>query len=146
MSDQREENDKQDSLNGFGTTTLFHHFLAGEREALGPIYRRHHGEMVGTATRFIHCVQMYDPAYDGEDAVDEAWVKICERAQEHQLDWIQSSFQFWKAFYLTLRRAISDRGDSYRAAKRSGSQAFWAEAQTVRRIAREGEESKFAWG
>jgi DNA-directed RNA polymerase specialized sigma24 family protein len=63
---------------------------------------------------------MYDPAYDGQDGVADAWVKICEHANQHKLDWIQSSFDFWRLFYVTLNRTIRDQSDKYHAAKRNG--------------------------
>jgi hypothetical protein len=61
-----------------GTTSCLNRDIGGERGALDPVLLRHESRMIQTAAHIIWRLGLIDPAYGPEDAVAEAWTRVCE--------------------------------------------------------------------
>ncbi len=93
------------------------YILTREPEPLQKVMARHERRLLRTASRFIRCIQMYDAAYEAEDAVNFAWATICQIIAEGKMTSVPDSLTFWKKVFLIMRREITRHNRRYRAAK-----------------------------
>jgi RNA polymerase sigma factor (sigma-70 family) len=105
-----------------GTTDLLNRYIRGQPEALGPVLARHESRMIQTAAHLIWRLGRIDPAYGPEDAVADAWTKVCEILKNSQVQTIRGSFEFWRRFYTILRREIHAEHKRSTATKRAERQ------------------------
>src|ERR1700722_10049866 len=69
--------------------------------------------MIQLANRYMRRLRLYNPAYDAEDAVHDTLIKLLHRADDCQLDSVQSTVDFWRAFFSMLKCEIRDAWDYF---------------------------------
>ena len=109
----------------FDTADLFNKYLGGQNAAFDEVLRRHNGQMLRSASRLLRCMQMHDAAYEPEDAVANTLMMLHRCVASGKLGTIQASFEFWKLFYIYLRREIRTEYQRFKAAKRTRSGRAW---------------------
>jgi DNA-directed RNA polymerase specialized sigma24 family protein len=102
------------------TTAVFREFVAGETIALEILIDRFHGKMVEMANWYFRRLQMENAAYDGEGAVNLTLAKLFRRAQDGELQSIETGADFWKLFSGVLKSEIRETRDRDAARKRGG--------------------------
>jgi RNA polymerase sigma factor (sigma-70 family) len=122
----------------FDTPDLFNKYLGGQNAAFDEVLRRHNGQMLRSASRLLRCIQMYDAAYEPEDAVASTLMMLHRCVASGKLETIQASFEFWKLFYTFLRREIRAEYGRYNAAKRTRPSRAWDAWEMERRYAAAG--------
>jgi DNA-directed RNA polymerase specialized sigma24 family protein len=58
------------------TSIIVRKCAAGELGALGKLVHRYDRKMIQLANRYMRRLRMYNPAYDGEDAVHNTLIKL----------------------------------------------------------------------
>ncbi len=108
-----------DILEEQGTSDLVQLVVAGETSAFNVILNRHNRDLVLRAETYIRRLRMYRPLYEGQEAVDDAVMAMCQRARRGELRSIQDSAAFWRELFMELRRATRSTRDHFCAARRS---------------------------
>jgi DNA-directed RNA polymerase specialized sigma24 family protein len=103
---------------GPDTSDLVKLIAVGETSAFDQILQRYNQELVLKARPYIRRLRMYEPLYEGQEAVDDAVVEMCERARRGELTSIQDSVAFWRQFLVELRRAVRRTRNQFKAQKR----------------------------
>jgi DNA-directed RNA polymerase specialized sigma24 family protein len=102
------------------TSIIVQKYAAGEVSALEKLVHRYNRKMIQLANRYMRRQRMYNPAYDGEDAVNNTLIKLLHRADDCQLDSVQSSVKFWRVFFTMLKCEIRDTRDHFASRKQGG--------------------------
>ena len=63
-----------------GTSDLVQLVVAGETSAFDVLLRRYNRDLVLRADTYIRRLRMYAPLYEGQEAVDDAVMAMCQRA------------------------------------------------------------------
>ncbi len=102
------------------TWKLLDRFVGGDQESIRTLILRHDLRLHKMASRLIRCIEMYDAAYDADDAVNHAWAAICLEMQRGEIASVQDSMAFWKRYAVILRNEILRQNRRYKAARRGG--------------------------
>jgi DNA-directed RNA polymerase specialized sigma24 family protein len=102
-----------------GTSDLVHLVVAGETSAFDVILNRYNRDLVLRAEAYIRRLRMYRPLYEGQEAVDDAIMAMCQRARRGELKSLQDSRGFWQELFVELKRAIRRTRDHFNAQRRS---------------------------
>jgi RNA polymerase sigma factor (sigma-70 family) len=102
------------------TSIIVQKYAAGEVSTLEKLVHRYDRKMIQLANRYMQRLRMYNPAYDGEDAVHDTLIKLLHRADDCQLDSVQSSVEFWRVFFNMLKCEIRDARDHFASRKQGG--------------------------
>ncbi len=101
------------------TSDLVHLVVAGETSAFDVILKRYNRDLVLRAETYIRRLRLYAPLYEGQEAVDDAVMAMCQRARRGDLRSIQDSAVFWRALFVELKRAIRRTRDHFNAQGRN---------------------------
>jgi DNA-directed RNA polymerase specialized sigma24 family protein len=106
------------------TSIIVQKCAAGELGALDKLVHRYNRKMIQLANRYMRRLRLYNPAYDAEDAVHDTLIKLFHHADDCQLDSVQSSVEFWRAFFSMLKCEIRDARDHFGTETRTQLVAF----------------------
>jgi RNA polymerase sigma factor (sigma-70 family) len=102
------------------TSIIVRKCAAGELGALDKLVHRYNRKMIQLANRYMRRLRLYNPAFDAEDAVHNTLIKLFHRANDCQLDSVQSSVKFWRVFFSMLKCEIRDARDHFASRKQGG--------------------------
>jgi DNA-directed RNA polymerase specialized sigma24 family protein len=108
-----------DALVEESTSDLIERHKNGDRDALAKVMARHDQRLVAIASGFIHCVKMYDAAYDAEDAVNHSWAKVATMIERCQICSARDGHGLWKTYFMVLRQEILRQYRRYKAIGRT---------------------------
>ena len=118
------------------TSIIVQKCAEGELGALDKLVHRYNRKIIQLANRYMRRLRLYNQAYDAEDAVHDTLIKLLNRADDCQLDSVQSSVEFWRAFFSMLKCEIRGARDHFASRKRGGSGTRRSQRQRHRNATR----------
>jgi ECF sigma factor len=97
------------------TSILVQRLASGDESALDEILSAHNADMVQRASLYIRRLKMYEPLYEGQEAVDDAVGAMLQRARAGELKDVRHSAEFWTAFWAQLLDEVRRARDFWNA-------------------------------